>query len=193
MAIRMPKLRRVLVVTLGVSLVALMASASTAGAQGRTATVTLSPENNSGITGTATLTDMGNGETQVVVRITPTSGDHPAHIHSGNCGPTLGGVVYPLTNVQNGTSTTVVGTSLADVQTGGFAINLHESPTNIPLYVACGNIQAAAQVGGGGGGAAQVPRALPRTGDLGSMAPLAAAVGSGLLGFGLVLRRRIHR
>ena len=188
----MRKLRRVVVAIPGLALVALMGSASTAGAQGaRTATVTLSPENNSGITGTATLTDMGNGQTQVSVRITPTSGDHPAHIHSGNCGPTLGAVVYPLTNVQNGTSTTVVETSLADVQTGGFAINLHESPTNIPTYVACGNILAAAQARGGG--AAQVPRGLPRTGDLGSMAPLAAAAGAGLLGLGFALRRRVHR
>ena len=187
----MPKLRRVFVATLGLALVALLASASTAGAQGaRTATVTLSPENNSGITGTATLTDMGNGETQVAVRITPGAGNHPAHIHSGNCGPTLGAVVYPLTNVQNGTSTTVVATSLADVQTGGFAINLHESPENIPTYVACGNILAAAQARGGG--AAQVPRGLPRTGDLGSMAPLAAAAGAGLLGLGFALRRRVR-
>jgi len=53
----MPKLTRVVVATLGLALVALMASASTAGAQGRVANVTLSPENNSGITGTATLTD----------------------------------------------------------------------------------------------------------------------------------------
>jgi CHRD domain len=187
----MPKLTRVLVATLGVALLGLMASASTAGAQGRVETVTLSPENSSGVTGTATLTDMGNGTMQVVVRITPTTGDHPAHIHSGQCGPSLGAVVYPLTNVQNGASTTTVDASLADVETGGFAINLHESPTNIPLYVACGNIRAAAQVGGGG--AAQVPRALPRTGDLGSMAPLATAFGAGLLGLGLALRRRIHR
>jgi LPXTG-motif cell wall-anchored protein len=186
----MPKLRRVFVATLGLALVALMASASTAGAQGaRTATVTLSPENNSGITGTATLTDMGGGRTQVSVRISPAAGNHPAHIHSGNCGPTLGAVVYPLTNVQNGTSQTVVDTSLADVQTGGFAINLHQSPTDLPTYVACGNILAAQA----GGGAAQVPRALPRTGDLGSMAPLAAAAGAGLLGLGFALRRRVHR
>jgi LPXTG-motif cell wall-anchored protein len=187
----MPKLRRVFVATLGLALVALMASASTAGAQGaRTATVTLSPENNSGITGTATLTDMGGGQMQVVVRISPGAGNHPAHIHSGNCGPTLGAVVYPLTNVQNGTSTTEVAASLAEVQTGGFAINLHESPENIPTYVACGNILAAAQARGG---AAQVPRGLPRTGDLGSMAPLAAAAGAGLLGLGFALRRRVHR
>ena len=187
----MPKLRRVFVATLGLMLVALMASASTAGAQGATVTLTLSPENNSGITGTATLTDMGNGQTRVAVRISPGTGDHPAHIHSGNCGPSLGAVVYPLSNVQGGTSTTEVGASLASLQTGDFAINLHESPTNIPLYVACGNILAAAQARGGG--AAQVPRALPRTGDLGSMAPLAAAAGAGLLGLGFALRRRIHR
>jgi hypothetical protein len=187
----MPKRRRVFVATLGLALVALMASASTAGAQRAVQTVSLSPENSSGITGTATLTDMGNGTMQVVVRITPTTGDHPAHIHSGQCGPTLGAVVYPLTNVQNGTSTTMVDASLADVETGGFAVNLHDSPTNIPLYVACGNIRNAAQAGGGG--AAQVPRALPRTGDLGSMAPLATAVGAGLLGLGFALRRRIHR
>jgi len=134
---------------------------------------------------------MGNGQTRVQVRISPGAGDHPAHIHDGQCGPTLGAVVYPLTNVQNGTSTTDVGVSLADLQAGTFAVNLHESPTNIPTYVACGNIQAAAAQAGGG--AAQVPRALPNTGDIGSMAPLATAAGAGLLGLGLALRRRIHR
>ena len=187
----MPKLTRVFVATLGLALGALTASASTAGAQGRTASVSLSPENNSGISGTATLTDLGTGQTRVVVRISPGAGNRPAHIHSGNCGPSLGEVVYPLTNVQGGTSTTEVGASLADLQTGDFAINLHESPTNIPTYVACGNILAAAAQAGGG--AAQVPRGLPRTGDLGSMAPLAAAAGAGLLGLGYALRRRIHR
>ena len=187
----MPKVERVLVPTLGLALAAMLGSASSAGAQGRVATVSLSPESNSGITGTATLTDMGNGQTRVVVRISPGAGNHPAHIHSGQCGPTLGAVIYPLTNVQNGTSTTEVGAALADLQTGDFAINLHESPSNIPTYVACGNILAAAAQAGGG--AAQLPRALPRTGDLGSMAPLAAAAGAGLLGLGLALRRRIHR
>src|SRR5947207_1694335 len=99
--------------------------------------ITLNPENNSGVSGSATLTAMGD-QTQVVVTVTgePAGASEPAHIHVGQCGPTLGAVKFPLKNIENGTSTTVVNVKLADIQTGGFAINLHESAANIGKYVA---------------------------------------------------------
>jgi hypothetical protein len=86
---------------------------------------------------------------------------HPAHIHSGSC-TTLGDVVYPLNNVGSsmetmGTpvasmmmgattaipvemSSTTVDTTLADLTSEAYAINVHESAANIGNYIACGDI-----------------------------------------------------
>ncbi len=144
-----------------------------------TVTIPLSTLNGSGVSGTATLTDMGNGTTQVVIQVNgePASASEPDHIHTGQCGPTLGGVKYPLKNVESGTSTTVVNTSLSAIQTGGFAINLHESAANIKNYVACGNIPALAAAAN-----------LPATGGV---PPFAIVLAAGIvLGAGYALRRR---
>ncbi len=102
----------------------------------------LEAENNSGETGTATLTDLGNGKTMVLVEINgePDGAAQPMHIHQGQCGPTLGKVVFPLTDLQNGKSTTTVDAALETLTTGGFAINGHKSAQEISVYVFCGNI-----------------------------------------------------
>jgi hypothetical protein len=61
------------------------------------------------------------------------------HIHLGQCGDTLGGVDHGLTKTNGGATTTVVKASLAILQDGNHAINLHEkgNPGN---YTSCGNI-----------------------------------------------------
>jgi plastocyanin len=89
--------------------------------------------------------------------------EHPAHIHSGTCGAGLGDVVYPLNNVgapmmnASGTpeasmpmgatdaipvdvSVTTVQTTLAELTSNPYAINVHESADNIGNYIACGNV-----------------------------------------------------
>src|SRR6266852_3947107 len=77
-------------------------------------TIKLDTLNSSGVSGTATLTANGNN-TDVVVTVTgePAAGSEPDHIHTGQCGATLGGVKYPLKNVEGGTSTTTVNATLA--------------------------------------------------------------------------------
>ncbi len=179
---------RLLVSAIALGLLASIGTASLAGAQATATTVTLAPLNNSGISGSATLTDLGGGRTRVVVNVTgsPAGANHPAHIHDGSC-PTPGAVRYPLQNIQNGTSTTEVNASLADLMRGTFAVNLHRSAQEASVYVACGNVQQAAAA------APAAPATLPRTGDLGSIAPLAVAAGLGLVGLGFALRRRTAR
>jgi LPXTG-motif cell wall-anchored protein len=142
-----------------------------------TVTVNLDALNSSGISGTATLTSNGD-TTTVVLNVTgePSGGSEPVHIHTGQCGPTLDGVKYPLKNVEGGTSTTTINATLASIETGGFAINVHESAANISHYVACGNIPAMAAT------------SLPKTGEM-PIAPVLA--GAGLLALtGYALRRR---
>jgi LPXTG-motif cell wall-anchored protein len=151
----------------------------------QTITVTIGPgrDENTG-TGTATLTAMG-AQTQVVVRAAGTNPEMLGHIHADAC-PGVGAVVFPLTNPVNGQSTTMINQPLAQVLAQGRSINLHKSPQQGGIYVGCGNLAAAA-------GAAQVPGALPRTGDAASLAPLVSVLGVGLLGVGFALRRRVRR
>lgn len=142
--------------------------------------VTLSELNNSGISGTAQLIAKGN-QTEIIITESgePSDASEPDHVHTGQCGPTLGGVKYPLKNVEGGKSDTTINASLASLETGGFAINVHQSAANIGTYVACGNIPAIATS----------PAALPATG--GTPIALVVIVGGALAGAGYALRRRL--
>ncbi len=105
----------------------------------KTVTVALDEMNSSGQTGTATLKSRGGDTTTVVVEVTGGISELN-HIHTGQCGTdTLLGVAYGLTNTNGGATTTVVSASLASLQDGNHAINLHEmgNPGN---YTSCGNI-----------------------------------------------------
>lgn len=151
-------------------------------------TVTLTPQNDSGQSGTATLTPMGE-QTQVVLNISggPADIEQPTHIHAGTCENLDPNPAYPLSNISNGQSTTTVDVSLESLLTGGFAINVHESAENIANYVACGDIPAAAQVAPATGQPhAQAASTSPMIGGLMLLATL-------LVGGGLVLRTRTIR
>jgi len=87
------------------------------------------------------LLPRGN-ETQVLISVTgePAGASEPAHIHTGQCGANLGGIAYPLQNVEAGRSTSIVSVPLSSISDGHHAINLHESASNLGHSVACGNI-----------------------------------------------------
>jgi Domain of unknown function (DUF4331) len=105
------------------------------------ATVTLDELNDSGVSGKATLTAVGDDQTKVVIDVQGATGDHPAHIHTGTCDDLNPNPLFPLENVDaNGHSETTVDVGLKELTGGGFAINLHLSAQQIGVYVACGNI-----------------------------------------------------
>ena len=120
-------------------------------------TVQISAQNNSGISGTATLTPLGN-QTRVTLNLqgTPSGGTHPAHIHAGTCATLDARPAFPLTSVQNGMSETTVNASIDQLRSTQYAINVHQSPQEASVYVGCGNLPM------GGGSAA--PAAMPRAG-----------------------------
>jgi hypothetical protein len=114
---------------------------ATASAATSTLTIPISAQNASGETGTATLTQVGP-DLKVVIALKgePATASQPAHIHTGTCA-NLGGVVYPLSSVVAGASTsTVKGVTIDKLLGSSYAINVHESSANIAHYVACGNI-----------------------------------------------------
>lgn len=95
--------------------------------------------------GAATLTAV-DGQTQVVINIEPSPEgadvEQPVHIHDGSCSE-LGTVVYPLSNVVDGSSTTTVDATLESLRTGDFAVNVHKSPDEAAVYVSCGDVPVA--------------------------------------------------
>ena len=120
------------------------ASAPASGAAMMSANITLDTLNGSGVSGAAKIEEEPGGMVKVTIEVTPNGNlKMPAHIHIGQCGPTLGDVKYPLNDVDNGKSETVVTVKFADLETGGFAVNLHKSAADIKTYTACGNIPKA--------------------------------------------------
>lgn len=103
-------------------------------------TVELSEQSDSGQSGQATLTPQ-EGQTRVAIELdNPPSVPQPVHIHEGTCDDLNPAPEYPLENLTDGTSETVVDVPLADLQEGEFAINAHASPDDLETYVACGDI-----------------------------------------------------
>ena len=121
-----------------------MAASAPAPAPG-TIVVPLQAIGGSNQTGSATLTSVGD-KTNVVIALNGVAANavEPAHIHQGTCAKLDPKPTYGLTSVTGGQSATTLNMPLSALQTGGFAINVHQSGTNLSTYVACGNIPAAA-------------------------------------------------
>ena len=182
------------ILALVLSLAAFLALAGLAGAQQQQmVTIQLGEQNNSGQSGMAELTDMGNGMTRVVITLSnpPAGVMQPVHIHAGTCASLDPRPLFPLQNLQNGRSESMVNASVATILGAPHAINAHKSPQEASVYVACGNITASGMGG-------QQPAAAPRTGG-GGMAsqsaqlPWVAALGAFALtvaGAAYALRRR---
>jgi hypothetical protein len=104
-------------------------------------TFPLQAQNNSGVSGVATLTPEGD-KTRVVLKLSESTGavPHPAHIHADTCAKLDPKPKYPLNSVMNGTSTTLVDARLDAITGGVNAINVHKSTEDIKTYMACGNV-----------------------------------------------------
>jgi CHRD domain len=107
-------------------------------------TVDLEEENESGQSGTATLTPNTDGTLDVTIELSQV-GDtpQPAHIHEGTC-PDVGDVAAALNDVVDGSSTTEnVTVSLDDLlrtDSPGYAVNVHKSAAESDVYLACGDV-----------------------------------------------------
>ncbi|MBI2621050.1 MAG: CHRD domain-containing protein [Candidatus Levybacteria bacterium] len=103
-------------------------------------TVVLAELKDSGQSGSATLTEV-DGQTNVMIELDVASDvAQPAHIHTGAC-PDVGDVVYPLTNVVDGVSETVLDVDLATLLSERpLAINVHKSTQEASVYTSCGDL-----------------------------------------------------
>jgi hypothetical protein len=137
----------------------------------QTVTITFEERNNSGASGTATLTAEGD-QTLVEMDISGLVGEHPDHIHRSTCEDPEPNPLFPLSDVvldradESGHSETVVDVPLADLLAEPHVILIHKSMEEINVYVACADIVA---TGSGGSGQDDEATGIPRTG-VGTMA-----------------------
>ena len=173
-------------------------------AQGQSATLSLASQNNSGIIGPATVTDLGAGKMRIAVQATGAgAGPQPAHIHEGTCANLNPAPKLTLASIANGTSMTEVDGSIQQLTSSPHAIHLHKSPDELPIYVACADIrlaatssgQPAASTGAGPATSSGQPAVLPSAGQAGPAGLGAALIGLTLIGGGLAFLglRRLSR
>lgn len=151
-------------------------------AQSQTLTIGMMEQNDSGQSGTATLTLSEDG-TSITVEIhiaSDTDAEQPAHIHPGTCANLDPKPIFPLNNVVNGHSTTVLtdmsATGMGTVESGSYAINVHKSGDEAQIYVSCGDIVAENVVG------------MPKTGGSDNIVPMLAFTALALVATGTTLR-----
>ena len=115
--------------------------AACTGQQAASRTVDLTTLNDSGVTGSAVLSDLGDGTTRVEVDVDAAGHpDMPAHIHPGTCVNLVPQPRYPLQNVIDGISMTVVEVTLEELFAGELALNLHFSSDDFGTYTACADL-----------------------------------------------------
>jgi hypothetical protein len=104
--------------------------------------INMGAENNSGMTGTASVKDVPGGvRVEISLKNAPSHVNQPAHIHKGTCAKLDPAPWKPLNNVVRGKSdTTVQGITVADLKKGQYAINVHKSAADLATYVSCGDL-----------------------------------------------------
>ena len=104
--------------------------------------VALREVNGSGEGGSASVTAEEGTKVRVVIQMEGAGRSAlPAHIHEGTCEDLNPSPAYPLENVEEGRSETVVeDVEIDELQNGEYAINVHKSEAEADVYIACGEI-----------------------------------------------------
>lgn len=91
------------------------------------------------VRGMANIFDNGDGTSRVVITLNNApDGEHPAHIHAGNC-DSNGEIVYPLESVVDGISESEVDASVDELLSEDYYVNVHLSMDEISTIIACGD------------------------------------------------------
>lgn len=118
------------------------AQGNTAGRSDEPLVVKLKPKNGSGVSGTATVTALGE-RVRVVVKLNkPVRGRLPGHIHKGRCKIEFNlNVQSGLNDIVRGKSVTVLQfTSMATLRAGAYSVHVHAPTLEV---IACGDIPRA--------------------------------------------------
>ena len=109
----------------------------------------LRPENGTTVRGTVTIAPAATaGQSTAVVALTgaPANGTHPWHVHMGSCadkGAIVGppAVYTPLSVDATGAARLELTLPFAPPTTGAYSVNVHMSPTQMGMIVACADLR----------------------------------------------------
>lgn len=105
-------------------------------------TFPLTTLNDSGVTGSVTLTALDARHTEVEIRVDPAGhADMPSHIHPGTCTNLVPQPKYALQNVKQGHSLTKVSAGFTELLKAGLAVNIHKSNEDLATYTACAELR----------------------------------------------------
>jgi hypothetical protein len=108
----------------------------------QTRTFPLTTLNASGVSGTVTLTEVDARRTRVEIRVDPAGHpDMPSHIHPGTCANLVPQPKYPLQNVVDGHSITIIPVSFDSLLNDDLAVNIHKSNEDLKTYTACAELK----------------------------------------------------
>ena len=90
--------------------------------------------------GKATLVEK-DGQVEVTIDVNKVDGlnNQPAHIHAGSC-PDVGDIIFPLNDVVDGRSVTLINATIDQLRESPMAVNVHKSAEEISVSTSCGNI-----------------------------------------------------
>jgi hypothetical protein len=116
----------------------------------QTATVQLDPENDSGVSGTATLTANGN-QTKIDIALVGSEAGYEGHTFDSSCDDHQSATAfYGIEPVdENGKSTSVVDLPFDELTNGEYYIHIHRPAGERGEGVACGHVQSISGTGGG--------------------------------------------
>ncbi len=102
--------------------------------------MTLAAAGDSGVFGTATLSDAGGGQTQVVISVEDNSNpDMPGAVTPGTCARIDESKIYYLNDTRHGKSTSLIAITLAALTASPYIVHIHTAPDE-PSLAACGQI-----------------------------------------------------
>ncbi len=103
--------------------------------------IVLSSQNSSGQNGIATL-EASKNQTVIKIKVLGYAPGipQPAHVHSGTC-EKPGEIKYPLADILDGGSKTVLDVSINKLDKSDLVLNVHKSDEEINTYVSCGQIK----------------------------------------------------
>jgi hypothetical protein len=96
-----------------------------------------------------TITPSGTDETHVEITLDTAGAEdvRPAHVHEGqSCDDLNPEPAFPLADVEDGASATVLDQGVEQLLDGSYVVNVHESADQLDTYIACGEIPSRDEV-----------------------------------------------
>ena len=108
---------------------------------GPSKTVAILAHASSGVSGTATFTDAGHGQTQIVIAVDfNLNRDMPSFVTAGSCAKVDKSVLYELNDTRDGRGMSFIPVAFEIVTGGAYEVHVDAAPDDLTI-AACGDVK----------------------------------------------------